>query len=197
MANLLKVIFLGLVGFALLVFFTAEKPKQIVANENVVNIVKYDSLPSVFEIVGKEDKVKKEDLIKKGEKTLVVVGNHDSLSVVKELPNYFELKTPYIMVANISAAPWFVKKMFIPGKLEELNEGSNVPMIYDFEGDMVNTLNVVDNSKTKFVAFVVSKEGAISKLYEGQVKEGALDGSMSEEEKKKALQPLFNSLNNI
>ena len=77
-----------------------------------------------------------EDLIKKGEKTLVVVGNHDSLSVVKELPNYFELKTPYIMVANISAAPWFVKKMFIPGKLEELNEGSNIPMIYDFEGDM-------------------------------------------------------------
>lgn len=197
MANLLKVVFLGLIGFALLVFFTAEKPKQIVANENVVNIVKYDSLPSIFEIVGKEDKVKKEDLFKKDEDTLIVVGNHDSLAVVKELPKYFELTNPYVMVANISAAPWFVKKMFIPGKLEELNSGSNIPMIYDFEGEMVNVLNVTDNSKTKFIAFMLSKDGAISKLYEGEVKEGALDGSMTEEEKKKALTPLFDSLKNI
>jgi len=194
MANLLKVVFLGLVGFALLVFFTAEKPKQIVANDNVVNIVKYDSLPSFFEIVGKENKVKKEDLIKKGEETLIVVGSHDSLSVIKELPNYFDLKIPYVMVANISAAPWFVKKMFIPGKLEELNEGSNIPMVFDFDGDMVNVLNVLDTSKTKFTAFLVSSEGIISKLYEGEVKDGALDGSMSEDEKKKVLTPLYNLL---
>ncbi len=194
MANLLKVVFLGLFGFALLVYFTAEKPKQIVADDNVVNIVKYNALPSLFELVGKDDKVKKEDLLKEGEKTLIVVGNHDSLSVVKELPKYFDLKIPYVMVANISSAPWFVKKMFIPGKLEELNEGSNIPMIYDFDGDMVNTLHVVDNAKTKFVAFLLSDDGVISKLYEGNVKEGALDGSMNEEEKKKVLSPLYNLL---
>eukprot|EP00767_Chilomastix_cuspidata_P007490 gnl/Chilomastix_cuspidata/8193.p1 GENE.gnl/Chilomastix_cuspidata/8193~~gnl/Chilomastix_cuspidata/8193.p1 ORF type:complete len:195 (+),score=27.12 gnl/Chilomastix_cuspidata/8193:52-636(+) len=194
MANLLKVVFLGLFGFALLVYFTAEKPKQIVADDNVVNIVKYNALPSLFELVGKDDKVKKEDLLKEGEKTLIVVGNHDSLSVVKELPKYFDLKIPYVMVANISSAPWFVKKMFIPGKLEDLNEDSNIPMIYDFDGDMVNTLHVIDNAKTKFVAFLLSEDGVISKLYEGNVKEGALDGSMNEEEKKKVLSPLYNLL---
>lgn len=197
MANLLKVVFLGLVGFGLLVYFTAEKPKQVIADDNVVNIVKYDSLPALYELVGKDEKVKKENLFKKGEQSLIVVGNHDSLAVVKELSKMFELKIPYVMVANISSAPWFVKKMFIPGKLEELNEDSNTPMIYDFEGDMVNTLNVVDNSKTKFIAFIVSKEGAISKLYEGEVKEGALDGTMTDEEKKRALQPLFDSLSNL
>ncbi|RXK14153.1 hypothetical protein CP965_01520 [Halarcobacter mediterraneus] len=194
MANLLKVVFLGLFGFALLVYFTAEKPKQIVADDNVVNIVKYNALPNLFELVGKDDKVKKEDLLKEGEKTLIVVGNHDSLSVVKELPKYFDLKIPYVMVANISSAPWFVKKMFIPGKLEDLNEDSNIPMIYDFDGDMVNTLHVIDNAKTKFVAFLLSEDGVISKLYEGNVKEGALDGSMNEEEKKKVLSPLYNLL---
>lgn len=197
MGNLLKVVFLGLVGFGLLVYFTAEKPKQIVANDNVINIVKHESLPSAYELVGKDGVVKKEELFKKGQNSLIVVGNHDSLAVVKELPKYFDLKIPYTMVANISSAPWFVKKMFIPGKLEELNEGSNIPMIYDFDGDMVNTLNVVDNSKTKFIAFLVSKEGAISKIYEGDVKEGALDGTMSEEEKKKALKPLFEQINKI
>lgn len=196
MANLLKIVFLGLVGFALLVYFTAEKPKQIVANDNVVNIVKYETLPSTYQIVGKDEKVKKEELFKKGEESLIVVGSHDSLSVVKELPKYFAIDSSYILVANISAAPWFVKKMFIPGKLEELSEGSNIPMIFDFDGDMVNTLNVVDNSKTKFIAFHVSKEGTISKLYEGDVKEGALDGSMTEEEKKAVLKPIFDLLSN-
>jgi len=192
MANLLKIVFLGVAGFALLVFFTAEEPKQIVANDNVVNIIKYDSLPISYELVGKDENVSKEALLKKNQKTLIVVGNHDSLAVVKELPKFFKLDIPYVMVANISSAPWFVKKMFIPGKLEELNKGTNIPMIYDFDGNMVNALNVTDNSKTAYIAYLMSKEGVISKVYEGSVKEGALDGSMTEEEKKSALTALYN-----
>ncbi|WP_072680764.1 hypothetical protein [Arcobacter sp. LA11] len=194
MANLLKVVFLGLAGFGLLVFLTAEKPKQIVANENVINIVKYNSLPKDFELVGIDEKIKREELFKKNQKALIIVGNHDSLAVVKELPKLFKLDIPYIMVANISAAPWFVKKMFIPGKLEELNQGSNIPMIYDFEGGMVKSLNVLDNSKIRFFAYLLNKDETISKIYEGKVKEGALDGSMNESEKKAALEPLYNLL---
>lgn len=194
MANFFKVVFLGLAGFALLVFLTAEKPKQIIANDNVVNIVKYNALPKAFELVGKDGKTAKESVFKSNQKTLIVVGNHDSLAVVKELPNYFQLDIPYVMVANISNAPWFVKKMFIPGKLEDLNEGTNIPMIYDFEGDMVKALNLEDITKTKYFAYILTKEGTISKVYEGNVKEGALDGTMNEEEKKTALEPLFNIL---
>lgn len=195
MKNVFKIVFLGLVGFALLTFLTAEKPKQIVANDNVVSVVKYEALPAKYELVGVDKEVTKESLFKKGTKSLIVVGNHDSLAVVKELPKHFKVDIPYVMVANISSAPWFVKKMFIPGKLEDLNKGSKVPMIYDFDGDMVNTLNVTDNSKTKFIAYLLTKEGTISKIYEGKVKEGALDGSMNESEKKAALEPLFNLIN--
>ena len=190
MANLFKVVFLGLVGFGLLVYLTAEKPKQMIANDNVVNIVKYDALPKSFELVGVDKEVSKEALLKKNQKTLIVVGNHDSLAIVKELPKYFKVDIPYIMVANISSAPWFVKKMFIPGKLEELNEGTKIPMIYDFEGNMINALNHTDMTKTNFIAYILSEEGTISKVYEGSVKEGALDGSMNEEEKKASLKPL-------
>ncbi|RXJ70037.1 hypothetical protein CRV08_00290 [Halarcobacter ebronensis] len=196
MSNILKIVFLGLVGFSLLVFFTADKPKQIVASENVVNIIKYDSLPSTFELVGKNDLVKKENLFEKNKKYLIVVGSHDSLAVVKELPNLFKLDIAYVMVANISAAPWFVKKMFIPGKLEELNENSKTPMIYDFNGDMVNSLKVNDTSKTKFFAFLLTDVGTISKIYDGEVKNGAIDGSMSKEEIISTLKPLVESLNN-
>lgn len=194
MANLLKVIFLGLIGFGLLVYLTADKPKAIVSKDDVVNIVKYETLPQNFELVGKDNLVKKESLLQKGTKSLIIVGNHDSLSVVKELPKYFKLELPYVMVANISSAPWFVKKMFIPGKLEDLNEGTNIPMIYDFDGDMVKALNHNDNAKTKFSAYILSKEGTITKIYDGNVKEGALDGTMNEIEKKAALSPLFKLL---
>lgn len=190
MANLLKVIFLGLAGFALLVYFTAEKPKQILASDNVINIIKYNSLPASFELVGKDEDISRELLFEKGKKYLIVVGNHDSLAVVKELPKLFKINTSYVMVANISAAPWFVKKMFIPGKLEEINEGTNIPMIYDMNGDMAKALKVVDNSKTKFFAYILTDVGTISKIYEGEVKEGALDGSMSLDEIKNSLIPL-------
>jgi len=192
MKNILKIVFLGIAGFALLVFLTAEKPSQVVANDNVVKIVKYDTLPAKYQLVGEDKDILKESLFKKGQKNLIVVGNHDSLAIVKDLPNLFKVEIPYVMVANISSAPWFVKKMFIPGKLEDLKKGSNIPMIYDFDGDMVKVLNVTDNSKTKFIAYVLSKEGTISKIYEGSVKEGALDGSMNESEKKAALEPLYN-----
>ncbi|WP_321311207.1 hypothetical protein [Halarcobacter sp.] len=194
MANLLKIVFLGLVGFGLLVYFTAEKPKQVVANDNVLNIIKYDSLPAKFELVGKDNEIKKESLFEKNKKYLIIVGNHDSLAVVKDLPKLYKIETPYIMVANISAAPWFVKKMFIPGKLEELNEGTNIPMIFDMDGSMVNALKVTDNSKTKFFAYILTEVGTISKIYEGTVKEGALDGTMNKEEIKNTLKPLYELL---
>lgn len=191
MANFLKVVFLGLGFFALLVYLTAEKPVQIKNNNNVRNIIKYESLPQYYEIVGKDGLISRESLFKKNKEALIVVGNHDSLAVLKEFNKLFNFDKDYVMVANISSAPWFVKKMFIPGKLEELNENSKIPMIYDFDGNSVKSLYVTDNAKTKFTAFLLTKEGTITKIYEGSVKEGALDGSMSEAEMKKSLEPLY------
>jgi hypothetical protein len=190
--NVLKLVFLSIVGFGVLVYVTADKPKEpVVVNEE--NGLTKVSLPQSFELVGVEQRISKEELFK-GE-SLIVVGNHDSLAVVKEFNSYFELPMNFVMVANISSAPWFVKKMFIPGKLEELNVNSNTPMVYDFEGDMVHALAVENNAKTAFIAYHLKPNGVIEKIYEGNVKEGALDGSMSEVEKKEALKPLFELLN--
>ena len=189
--NILKIVVLGILGFSALVYFTAQKPHTIVANDSQGKNI----LPQNFELVGKEGLISQEELFKEGTASLIVVGNHDSLAVVKELNNFFTLKVPVVMVANISSAPWFVKKMFIPGKLEELNQGSTIPMIYDFDGFMVQALGVTNNEKTAFIAYLLNKQGNIAKLYEGKVKEGALDGSMNEEEKKASLLPLIEILN--
>lgn len=189
--NILKIVVLGILGFSALVYFTAQKPHTIVANDSQGKNI----LPQNFELVGKEGLISQEELFKEGRASLIVVGNHDSLAVVKELNNFFALKVPVVMVANISSAPWFVKKMFIPGKLEELNQGSTIPMIYDFDGFMVQALGVTNNEKTAFIAYLLNEQGNIAKLYEGKVKEGALDGSMNEEEKKASLLPLIEILN--
>jgi len=188
-------VFLGIVGFGLLTYLTAEEQKNMKKSSvtngelNVVNI------PKSLELVGSEKLVSSDELFKKGEKTLLIVGNHDSLSVVKDLKKYFEINMPYVMVANISNAPWFIKKWAIPGKLEELNKDSNVPMIYDYDGSMVNSLNQLDTTKTAYFAYMIDENGNISNIYNGKVKEDAMEGSMTEEEKKASLEPLVNLLN--
>lgn len=189
MKNVLKIAFLGILGIFVLTYMTADKPTALNAKE-VTSGLSYKTLPNDFELVGQDKRVTKQNLFKQGSKALIVVGNHDSLAVVKELPKHYNLETSYVMVANISSAPWFVKKLFIPGKLEDLNQGSNIPMIYDFEGNMVNALEVTNNAKTAFAAFMLNENGSIAKIYEGNVKEGALDGSMSNDEIKAALLPL-------
>jgi len=194
MVNLLKVVFLGLLAFGLLVFFTAEKPKQIVANDNVVNLIKLDTLPETYELVGKDETVSRKTLFRTDKDTLIVVGNHDSLAVVKDIPKLFKIDKEFVIVANISSAPWFVKKLFIPSKLEELNKDSNAPMIYDSTGDMVKALNLTDNSKTKFYAYLLTKQGFVTEIYEGIVSQGAMDGTMSKEEKIQVLKPLIEKL---
>ncbi len=192
MKNVLKIVFLGVIGIFALTYLTVQKP-EVTANDNLTTS-SYATLPAQYELVGVANSVKKEDLFKPNTKTLVVVGNHDSLAIVKELPSLFDVKVPYVMVANISSAPWFVKKMFIPGKLEELNEGTKIPMVFDMDGAMIQSLKVTDNSKTKFMAYMLNENGSISQLYTGEVKEGALDGSMNKEEKIAALKPLFELL---
>lgn len=102
---------------------------------------------------------------------------------------------PYVLVANISNAPWFIKKWAIPGKLEELNRGNNTPMIYDYDGDVVKALNQFDTTKTKYFAYLVDESGKISKIYEGSVKENAMEGSMSESEKVESLRTLVTLIN--
>lgn len=195
MKNILKIALLGVIGIFVLTYLTADKPAELNAQETSTKMVSYDTLPEDFELVGKDGRVTKENLFKKGSKSLIVVGNHDSLAIVRDLPKYTDLNLSYVMVANISSAPWFVKKLFIPGKLEELNNGSKTPMIYDFDGHMVQSLKVTNNEKTSFTAYLIKEDGSIANIYTGTVKEGALDGSMNEDEIKAALQPIIALLN--
>lgn len=189
MVNILKIVFLGLVGFSLLVFLTADKPKNISKKADVLNIIKYDALPKTFIVVGEQKIILREDIIR-NEPTLIVVGNHDSLGVINEIPKYFDVKIPLVLVANISSAPWLIKETLISSRLDELNQENKNIMINDSDGNLAKSLKLYDNTKTKYFAYLLSNAGTISKVYEGFVKDGAIDGTMNKEEKIKALEPL-------
>ena len=193
--NILKIVFLGVIGFGLLIYLTAEKPKDISENVNKSGELSLSDIPKSIELVGNENAIASREVLKEGTKTLLIVGNHDSLSVVKDLKKYYEINLPYVMVANISNAPWFIKKWAIPGKLEELNKDSNIPLIYDTDGTVVTALNQFDTTKTSYFAYIISEDGKITNIYNGKVKEDAMEGSMSEEEKKASLKPLVDLLN--
>lgn len=193
--NILKLVFLGVVGFGLLVYLTAEKPKDVKNDVNRSAELSLSGVPASLELVGSEKPVSSSEVFKSGQKTLLVVGNHDSLIIVKDLKKYFEIDLPYVLVANISKAPWFIKKWVVSGKLEELNDDPSIPMIFDFDGSMVDSLNLDDTTKTSYFAYVIDENGSITNIYNGKVKEEAMDGSMSEEEKKASLKPLVDLLN--
>ena len=194
---MLKIINLVLFTIAVVVgitFMTATPPvSQKVLNDSSIKL-STQYFPKSIEVVGQEGYVDTNELFKKGSKTLLVVGNHDSLAVVKDFEKLFDTNVPYVMVANISNAPWFIKKWAIPGKLEELTKDIKTPMIYDTDGLMVKSLLLDNLESTKYFAYLVNEDGSVTKIHTGTVKEGALEEGFTPEEAKASLLPLMQFL---
>jgi hypothetical protein len=192
MANVLKIVFLGIIGFGLLVYLTApDKPRvdnQIVKNNNL----NMSLFPSHFEVIGVGGYMKKDDLFKKEKKKFILVLNHDSLSLVEPLK--LTNRKDIVLVANISKTPWFIKKLAVNGKLEELNKNSTVPMINDSSGKFTKLLNINDDTQTKYFVFKINDDNSISKLQESEVKKGALEFGITKEESAKYISDLLSFL---
>lgn len=192
MKNTLKIIFLGVIGFSLLVYFTAEKPK-IIDKKNIENkSLNISNLPKNILLSGSEKIYNIESVIKRN--SLLIIGNHDSISVVNEVEKHLNLDMPIVLVANISKAPWFIKKWVISDKLEELTKISKLPIVFDENGEFVFNLGLDDSAKTSFNVYKVDEIGNIKHIYKGNVKEGAIDGTMSDEEKKSVLNAILSRI---
>lgn len=191
--------FINLVLFTITIvvgitFFTAKPPTSVKAVRESSFELSTKYFPKSVEVVGSNKFVKIEELFKKDTQTLLIVGNHDSMSVIKDLKKYFEIKIPYVMIANISNAPWFIKKWAIADKLKELVVNIEDPMIYDDEGFMVGSLGLNNTEPTKYFVYLVNKDGSIKNIYIGSVKEGALENGITEDEIKSSLKPILEFL---
>ena len=192
MINFLKIAFLGIIGFGLLVYLTApeqtKKDNSTILNEKL----SISSLPSHFEVVGVSGYVKKNDLFNKTNKNYIVVLNHDALSLVEPLK--FTNRKDIVLVANISKTPWFIKKLAVNGKLEELNENSNISLINDTSGKLIKLLNITNDTQTKYFVFKIKDDNSIIKIEELEVEKGALEFGITKEESNKYILELFSFL---
>ena len=190
MKNVLKIVFLGILGFGLLTYLTApknvEKNLEKVENKTQLSI---NSIPRYFELVGNSPYTKFETLFPKEIEKYMIVLNHDSLALFKDLYKYTDKNI--VLIANISNTPWFIKQLAVNGKLEEMYKESKIPLINDSNGAFMNCLALNDNTQNKYIIFKLKSDGNIEKLKEGFVELNILEKGISAENSKKSLEEII------
>ena len=186
MKNVLKIVFLGVIGFALLVYLTAPKNMdQSTQLDDSNSAVTIDSIPRYFELIGKSPYTKFETLFQEGVEKYIVVLNHDSLAVFKDL--YKKTDKNIVLIANISNTPWIIKQIAVNGELEKMYKDSKIPLINDDSGSFIRALKINNNKQNQYFVFKLNTDGSIIKVTEGLVKQGALEKGLNNEELEKSL----------
>ena len=186
MKNVLKIVFLGVIGFALLVYLTAPKNMdQSTQLDDSNSAITIDSIPRYFELIGKSPYTKFETLFQEGAEKYIVVLNHDSLAVFKDL--YKKTDKNIVLIANISNTPWIIKQIAVNGELEKMYKDSKIPLINDDSGSFIRALKINNNKQNQYFVFKLNIDGSIIKVTEGLVKQGALEKGLSNEELEKSL----------
>ncbi len=189
--NSFKIVILGIIAFALLVYLTAPKnPNNIVVNENK-NVLNIDYIPRYFELVGNTPYAKFETLFQKGVEKYIIVLNHDSLALFKDLYKYTNKNI--VLIANISNTPWIIKELAVNEKLQEMYKDSTIPLINDSKGSFINSLALKDNTQNKYFIYKLNSDGIISKIDEGLVKLNILEEGISAEDSKNSLEQIVKS----
>ncbi len=142
MANILKIVFLGIVGFSFLVYFTAQKPKQITSRETKTS-VDYENLSNNLKNILKED-------------SYVIVASYDAMLVLKDIKKFLNVEKNIILVPNVSNTSWAMKKLFVESKLEELKKSTKEVIFYDTNSQLANILNIY-STKDRFYIYKFEK----------------------------------------
>ncbi|MBT3882098.1 MAG: hypothetical protein HOF69_02415 [Campylobacteraceae bacterium] len=170
---ILKISILTIAFLGMIIYMTAKPPVKVDTTTSTINM-KY--MPKMVKLLDDDIEYATSSIIKNG--SVIVVTNHDSIAVVNTLDKYIE---NVVIVTNISAAPWFVKQWIIPEKLIALKADSKTAWGYDESGIVKNFFKIKSDNAATYEVFLM-KDNQIAKLFDGKVKDGALDGSMSVEE---------------
>ena len=88
----------------------------------------------------------------------------------------------FVIVSNVSDAPWFIKRWQAHTKNTKLKGEKNIPWIYDRDGAIRQYLQVPTSDALKYFIYKVNSDGIINKVYIGKVKTGTIDGKMTKDE---------------
>lgn len=192
MKNSLRVVFLAIIGFGFLIYFTL--PKNSVVNKSTKEL-DFRNLPSFFDVVNANNYTKKDEFFKSFPLFLIVL-NHDSLAIFNELYKK-DLKENIIFIANISNTPWLIKQIAVNGELEKMYKNSTIPIINDSNGAFINSLDLSNSSQNGYFVYKIDYEGKITNVFEGSVKKGALQSGISKENIEEELKIFLENFKNI
>lgn len=155
MKNILKMVFLGVIGFGILVYLTAPTPPQKETKKEYTGKMTLDSFPRFFDVISKSEFTKFDEIFKNKRQYLVVL-NHDSLAVFKDLYKYSN--KDFVLVANVANTPWLIKKLAVDDKLKDLFKASTIPLINDDKGLISNILNVDSKNQNVYTVFEINEK---------------------------------------
>ena len=172
-----KLIIISAVALILLTYLTVDAPVKIIKKTVVLK-----DLPKTVELIGYEDQeFNAQSIIKKD--TIIYVGNHESIVLASDLEKKLNLPAgKFVIVSNISDAPWFIKRWQGHTKNTQLKGEKHIPWIYDRDGAVRNFLAVPTSDALKYFIYKVNDDGVIKRVYIGKVKVGTIDGKMTKEE---------------
>lgn len=175
--TIVKLVFISTVGLVGLTMLTVDAPVKIEQKE-----IDIKNLPQTVELIGFEDqKFVTKSIIKPD--TIIFVGNHESIVVANDLHKMLQLKDgEFVIVSNISDAPWFIKRWQAHSKNEQLKGDKHLPWIYDRDGAVRNFLQVPTSDALKYFVYNVDGMGIVKNIYIGKVKVGTIDGKMDKKE---------------
>ncbi|PIF04747.1 MAG: hypothetical protein CSA86_00910 [Arcobacter sp.] len=178
----IKLIVISIIAVVALTFLTVDAPVRVEKKELLL-----ENLPKIVELIGFENqKFNTSSIIKKN--TIIFVGNHESIVLADDLEKMLALPIgKFVIVSNVSDAPWFIKRWQAHTKNTQLKGTKNIPWIYDRDGAMRNFLKVPTSDAVKYFIYKVNQFGVINRIYVGKVKQGTIDGEMTKEEINKNL----------
>ena len=173
----IKLIVISVVVLVGLTLLTVDAPVKVEKKEIVLNDV-----PKIVELIGYEDQeFNTKSIIKKD--TIIFVGNHESIVLADDLEKMLHLPVgKFVIVSNVSDAPWFIKRWQAHTKNTKLRGEKNTPWIYDRDGKIRTFLQVPTSDALKYFIYKVGESGTIQRVYIGKVKVGTIDGKMSDKE---------------
>lgn len=193
--TILIIAFITIILIVGLTYLVAPKndTKQIAINQNIQ--MNYNKLPKEIELVGKEGLVKLETIIQPKQTTFIAIANQDALPIIASYKKFYKEKINYVTIANVSQAPWILKKLGIQPLLEKINKESSTAMIYDSNGWFVKNFTNLDGDPTKYFVYKINSDNTIEFLFSNKVPSGLIleekiDKSTIKEELEKLHQKL-------
>lgn len=188
--NILKIVFLGVVGFSLLVYLTA--PKNPNEEQKIQKVLNIKDIPNNFSVISKE-KIDLNNFFKGEKEKFIVVLSHDSFAVFNHLYQYTNKNI--LLVANISNTPWIIKQLAVNDKLSELFKDSTIPLIVDDKGFFAKKLNIKTSTQNSYFVYNVDLKGDINYLFTKEVKLNSLQNENDIESIKKDISDFLIKLN--